>query len=366
MSDVARQDRGTTDWLSAFQLFALAVVGVRFVQGFIFWGGASRRMIYDWHEIDGVGHAVKLDIDSMGFVANKMTHALPGTLWIQDILEWTLANPDLLLAAVWGWTLAELAVGIGLIAGVFTRSMAAVSIFLNLNLMLIFGWMGSTCLDEWTMAVSGVALSGIVVISGAGTFSLDAVMARRMPGLASWRWFPWLTSGPLSAGAVKRLSWTLAVICVVFTVGSYHILFGAVVGPLHSRVAYHTHNVSLSDVKIADNGALSFHAYVDAGPDTGAAYIISARLEDANGTVASWDGATLSGLAETAFDNRYAYVWASRFGTETVGFSGITGAQATVTLPAPADAPMLAPGSYTLVLEAINGQHWEAVGDFGD
>ena len=116
---------------------------------------------------------------------------------------------------------------------------------------------------------------------------------------------------------------------------------------------------------IGSNGAVSFHAYVDAGPDTGAAYIISASLEDTNGTVASWDGATLAGLDETAFDNRYAYVWASRFGTETIGFSGITGAQATVTLPAPVDATELAPGSYTLVLEAINGQHWEAVGEIG-
>jgi hypothetical protein len=35
-------------------------------------------------------------------------------------------------------------------------------------------------------------------------------------------------------------------------------------------------------------------------------------------------------------------------------------------LPTPTDAPNLAPGNYTLVLEAINGQHWEATGAIGD
>ena len=43
--------------------------------------------------------------------------------------------------------------------GLATRLSAFVSIWLNVALMLIFGWMGSTCLDEWTMAVSGVAMS---------------------------------------------------------------------------------------------------------------------------------------------------------------------------------------------------------------
>ena len=36
---------------SCFSLLALVLLGTRFVQGFIFWGGASRRLFYDFHEI---------------------------------------------------------------------------------------------------------------------------------------------------------------------------------------------------------------------------------------------------------------------------------------------------------------------------
>ena len=67
------------------------LLGTRFVQGFIFWGGASRRLIYDFHEVAGVDHAVKLDFDLPGYVAAKLTHALPGALWVQSPIEWTLA-----------------------------------------------------------------------------------------------------------------------------------------------------------------------------------------------------------------------------------------------------------------------------------
>src|SRR5262245_20138004 len=95
-------------------LLALALLGTRFVQGFIFWGGATRRLIYDFHDVAGVDLAVKLDFEGPGFVAAKLNHALPGALWVRGLIEWTLAHPDLVLVSVWLWTIAELAVGIGL------------------------------------------------------------------------------------------------------------------------------------------------------------------------------------------------------------------------------------------------------------
>jgi len=343
---------------SCFSLLALVLLGTRFVQGFIFWGGASRRLFYDFHEIDGIDFAVKLDFDSAGFVANKLTHALPGSLWVQGPIEWTLQHPDLILTSVWMWTFAELAVGLGLIFGLATRLAALVSIGLNIALMLIFGWMGSTCLDEWTMAVSGVAMSSAVFLAGGGAWSLDSLIER-----SGWadrhRWIAWVSSGPLPPERVKAAALLLAAVAVVFTVGSYNILFGAVVSPLHPRVTFHRHHVALSDVTLAADGAATFKAYVDSGPDTGAAYVIAARLVDASGaTVAEWDGAMLAALPPTAIRNVYPYVWASHFKTEKIGFSGQTGARATITLPPPTSAGAGRP--HELVLEAINGATWRA------
>ena len=174
MADTTPIERPAFSPASCFLLLALVLLGTRFVQGFIFWAGATRRLIYNFREVDGVDVAVKLDFESAGFVANKLTHALPGTLWIQAPLEWTLQYPDLIIASVWIWTLAELAVGLALIFGLATRLAALVSIGLNISLMLIFGWMGSTSLDEWTMAVSGLAMSSAVFLAGGGTWSPTA------------------------------------------------------------------------------------------------------------------------------------------------------------------------------------------------
>ncbi|KAB2941258.1 MAG: hypothetical protein K8F92_05795 [Hyphomicrobium sp.] len=345
----------------ALSLAALILLGTRFVQGFIFWGGATRRLVYDFHDVAGVEHAVKLDFDIPGFVAAKLTHALPGALWVQGPIEWTLRHPDLIVASVWMWTFAELAVGLGLMLGLATRLSALVSIWLNVVLMVIFGWMGSTCLDEWTMAVSGVAMSSAVFLAGGGAWSLDERYLASTSVAQRYAWIPWLLSGPLPAEMLRRLALWLGVACALFTVLTYQILFGAVVSPLHSRVNFHRHHIALSAPSVAGDGSVTFDAYVDAGPDTGAAYIIAARLLDGSGqTIAHWDGQALAALADTAIRNGYPYVWASRFKTERVGFSGQTGARATITLPATTIQPAEG-AARILVLEAIDGTVWKAV-----
>ena len=361
MSTYDDDDRVKLAWAEVFPLIALTLLGVRFVQGFIFWGGASRRLIYDFHEVAGVDLAIKLDFDAAGFVAAKLVHALPGALWVQGPIEWTLAHPALIGASVWAWTFAELAVGLGLIFGLFTRLLALASVGLNVTLMLIFGWMGSTCLDEWTMAVSGVAMSAAVVIAGGGRLSLDRLLLGRATPSGRRSWLTWFTSGALHPVAARRLAVAFAAIAAIFTVGTYDILFGAVVSPLHSRVDFHRHAIALSDVTLSNDGAIVFEAYVDAGPDTGAAYVIAATLEDASGqTVERWNGDTLAALSQSAIVNAYPYAWASKFKTEVIGFSAPTGARATITLAPTENGIVLTSGSYRLILEAIDGTTWSA------
>jgi uncharacterized membrane protein YphA (DoxX/SURF4 family) len=336
-------------------LLALVLLGTRFVQGFIFWGGASRRLFYDYREIAGVDFAVKLDFDSSDFVANKIVHALPGAL-VQAPIEWTLAHPGIIVASVWLWTFAELAVGLGLIFGLLTRLSALGALGINVVLMLVFGWMGSTCLDEWTMGVSGVAMSSAVFIAGGGAWALDGLVGRTAFAERN-RWTRWIFSGALSPRSLRALGLFFAAVAVVFTVGTYQVLFGAVVSPLHERVSFHRHAIALSNVTVAPDGAVSFDAYVDAGPDTGAAYIVAARLVDESGAVvASWNGAALKAAS---IDNALPYVWAAHFKAETIGFSGATGARATIALPAPAGVRLAEGAMLNLILEAINGATWE-------
>ncbi len=245
---------------SVIEFAALALLGTRFVQGFIFWGGATRRLIYDFHTVDGVDLATKLDFDGPGFVAAKLTHALPGSLWVQAPLEWTLAHPALIFASVWLWTIAELAVGIGLMLGLMTRLSAFVSVYLNLALMIIFGWMGSTCLDEWTMAVSGVAMSTALIVAGGGAWSIDARFVSRIGLVQRTPWINWLTSGPLPAEPLRSLALWLSVGAIAFTLLTYQILFGAIVSPLHARVTFHRHHIALTNVTVGADAAVRFSA----------------------------------------------------------------------------------------------------------
>jgi hypothetical protein len=59
--------------------------------------------------------------------------------------------------------------------------------------MIIFGWQGSTCLDEWTMAVSNVVMGLTLFLMGGSVFSVDAWLIRRQPRVLQKSWFLFLT-----------------------------------------------------------------------------------------------------------------------------------------------------------------------------
>jgi thiosulfate dehydrogenase [quinone] large subunit len=222
--------------------------------------------------------------------------------------------------------------------------------------------MGSTCLDEWTMAVSGVAMSSAVFLAGGSAWSLDARYLSPEKGALGSAWRRWIFSGPLPDATLRKLALWLGIACALFTVFSYQVLFGAVVSPLHSRTNFHRHDIALSAPQVAADGGVTFDAYVDAGPDTGAAYIIAATLLDGSGEkLAQWDGAALAALTPDAIHNAYPYEWAAQFKTQRIGFSGQTGARATITLP-PVATASASGDARVLVLEAIDGSLWRGVG----
>jgi thiosulfate dehydrogenase [quinone] large subunit len=363
MADVAGTDKVTSPPSGAdLSLAALILFGVRFVQGFIFWGGATRRLIYDSTDIAGVDYATKLDFDHAGFVGAKLMHALPGVLWVGAPIEWTLRHHDVIVTSVWLWTIVELAVGLGLMLGFMTRANAFVAIGLNIVLMIVFGWMGSTCLDEWTMAVCGVAMSAAVFLSGSGAYSLDSRFIIGSPFARNHAWAPWVFSGPLPEAMMRKLALRLGFAASVFTVVTYQILHGAVLTPLHARTNFHHHNIALSALSVAADGSPTFEAYVNAGPDTGAAFIVAATLLDGSGQkLAEWDGKALAAMPIEAIRNQFSYAWASHFQTERLGFSGTTGARAKITLPAPTAIQPSESTSRVLLLEAIDGTTWHAI-----
>src|SRR5579859_4020803 len=118
---------GERGWRGA----AVALLSVRVIQGFIYWGGGSRRFIYG---------PQKLNPDAPNWMANKFQSAMPGALLGTDhIIAFLLHHFWLLYPAVILFSAVELIAGAALMAGLMTRLAAAVSVGLSILLMLMFG-----------------------------------------------------------------------------------------------------------------------------------------------------------------------------------------------------------------------------------
>ncbi|AUH00599.1 hypothetical protein CWC46_12735 [Prodigiosinella confusarubida] len=281
-----------------WQLVGVMALAVRLVSGWTYWGGASRRLIYD---------LAKLDPTSPAYLANKLVHAAPGMAFdLSGVMYWLLAHPVLLHIAIIFFTLVELVVGVGLIIGFATRFMSFIGLGLSVTLMIIFGWMGTTCLDEWTMAACGFAMSAVVLVTGGGKCAVDQLLLPMIERSGA-RWLVWLTSGPLplTTRQVMKFASTMAVISIVFTVGFYGYNFGALITPLGKRLDNAHPTVTLSDATLMDHH-LRVATYIKTGPDTQGAYVTKVSLIQQEQTLISYQAADLKDPAKVVLKNQFA------------------------------------------------------------
>src|SRR3979490_3061399 len=117
-----------------WRMGAIALLSVRLIEGFIYWGGGSRRFIYG---------PEKLDPSAPTWMANKLQSAMPGALLgTGHLIAFLLHHFWLLYPAVILFSAAELIAGAALMAGLLTRLAALVSVGLSTALMLMFGLEG--------------------------------------------------------------------------------------------------------------------------------------------------------------------------------------------------------------------------------
>jgi thiosulfate dehydrogenase [quinone] large subunit len=334
----------------ALRVAALGLLSIRFIQGFVYWGGGSRRFIYA---------PAKLDPNAASWMANKFQSAMPGALLGTDhIIAFLLHHFYLLDVSLILFSAAELFTGLFLMAGFLTRAAALVSIGLSVVLMLMFGWQGATCIDEWTMAACNLAIGATLMLGGSGAFSLDNALLARKPALAKRGWFRWMSGGlplPMRSGAFQQLSLAVFAATVVFNVATYNYYRGSVVTPFHGGpVSPSKHHLDLTDGVLLPNGAVRFHAYLDGGTPAAPSNVMTAALKSNDGAMLEqWDGTALSHLPASAITNEFAY---NRFAPGPFGLRAQMGAMATITLPVAsgADAASLH-GAATLQLRTVNG-----------
>lgn len=348
----------TTHWSepiradAAWRAAAVALLSVRFIQGFIYWGGGSRRFIYA---------PAKLNPDATSWMANKFQTAMPGALLGTDhLIAYLLQHFWLLYPAVILFSAAELVVGLMLMAGLMTRGAALASVGFSVMLMLMFGWQGATCIDEWTMAASNLAMGATLTLAGSGTYSLDNVLLRHYPALAEKGWFRWLGGAlplPMSGAAFRNAALAVLAATVVFNVATYDHYRGSVYSAFHGGpVSPSKHHITLNDATLLPDGAVSVHAYLDGGTPEAASHIVDAALLGSDDTVLEhWDMTALSRLPKQAIGNDFAY---NKFAPAPYGLAAEVGAMATITLPAQAGATPA--NAARLRLTTVSGTAFEA------
>src|SRR5258705_5947078 len=339
---------GERNWRMA----AIALLSVRLIQGFIYWGGGSRRFIYG---------PEKLDPTAPTWMANKLQTAMPGALLGSDrLIAFLLHHFWLLYPAVILFSAAELIAGAALMAGLLTRLAALVSVGLSMALMLMFGWQGATCIDEWTMAACNLAMGATLVLAGSGAYSLDNLLLKRNPGPAERTWFPWLAGSlplPLTDTAFRNPGPAVLAAVLAFNIGTYNYYRGSVVTPFHGGPVSPTkHHLTLSQAELLPDGSVRFHVYLDAGTPEAPAHVVAAELlNNEKRPVANWNATQLSKLPKTDFANDYAY---NRFEPGPFGIRAKMGAAATVTLPVPASGTI--PGARYIQLTDVDGRTFSA------
>ncbi len=306
-----------------WRIAAIALLSTRFIQGFIYWGGGSRRFIYA---------PSKLDPSAPSWMANKFQTAMPGALFGTDhLISFMLTHFYLLYAGVILFSAAELIVGAMLMTGLLTRVAALCSMGFSVLLMAMFGWQGATCIDEWTMAACNLAMGASLLLAGSGAYSLDNVLL--------------------------QLALAVLAFVVIFNVGTYNYYRGSVLTSFHGGPVSPTkHHLTLSQAELLPDGSVRFHVYLDAGTPEAPVHVVAAELlNNDKHPVADWDAAVLSKLPKTDFANDYAY---NRFEPGPFGIRAKMGAAATVTLPVPASGTIA--GARYIQLTDVDGRTFSA------
>ena len=333
-----------------WRIAGLALLATRFIQGFVYWGGGSRRFIYAPSKLDAWG--------GHNWMANKFQTAMPGALFgLEHVISFMLQHFWILYAGVILFSAAELFVGAALIAGLLTRAAALMSMGFSVILMAMFGWQGATCIDEWTMAACNLAMGTTLLLGGSSAFSLDNVLLRHRPALATSAWFRWASGSlplPLADILFRNLTLALFAFVAVYNVSTYSYYRGSVVTPFHSGPISPTkHHVTLTNAVLLPGGGVRVHAYLDAGTPEAPLHVVDVAVVGPGKTVLEhWDAKALSALPKAAFANDYAY---NKFGPGPYGFRAPEGAKATITLP-PVTSGTIPGGGATLRFTDVDGQ----------
>jgi len=146
---------------------------LRLTLGWMYLSAAIRRTI---------NVPAKLNPNSSAYVGGKLITFIPHA-WapIKGMLIMVLDNPGLLYIFLIMFTALEGIFGLLLMLGGFTRLSGFVIAILAWGIGAAGGWLGSTCVDEWQIAVTEGAAAFMFMFTGSRWLSIDQFLASKYP-----------------------------------------------------------------------------------------------------------------------------------------------------------------------------------------
>lgn len=322
----------------------LLALAIRLVVGWTYFSAFWRRTIL----------TNKLDPDTAGYIGEKFNHFLPNALGIKPIIQYLVENPDILWINMVTFTIVEGIVGLFIIFGLFTRLMSIGVFSLAMGILLGFGWIGTTCLDEWQIGVLGIAAGFVLFLTGSGKYSIDHYLIKNNFSIIKKKWFAWLGSGilPIKESIFPKVVLIGSLFILGLTLMTNQIFHGGLWGTLHNKSV--KPKLEITEGKI-ENSTLSFDVFRTEGVDVYGAWIISIELLDNNNnTIIEYTQKDLAALNSKNISNYY--VAKIKPGKHSLIIP--LGAKARLNL----DKTILskiAKGIYTLKITDISGVYWE-------
>lgn len=308
---------------------------MRVVVGWMYFSAFLRRLFY------ATG---KMDPHSPLWVGGKVEGFWPHAIFVGPIILNILHHLEFLALFLWVFTILEGITGSFLILGLFTRPIALVSTGLYLALLLPAGWIGTTCLDEWQIGVTGIGMSLVLFLTGGGHFSLDNLIFKGNSFIDR------IFEGFIARN-FKNLVIGLTIFSAFMTLFSYQYFFSGLTGPLHNPSK--PIDLAFKNIQLNKNGDLKFWVARVGGNDVYGAFITKISVIDGQGKeVLSFNPQDLS-KAKVENEINIHKVTPNQFSIIVP-----LGARAIVEVT-PSSSLNLSPGTYKIKFYDVSGKAFE-------
>lgn len=331
------------------RIAGLFLMPLRFVCAWILFSAGWRRVVLK---------PESLNPHSAAYEGIKLTHFLAHSFLVSKGLEYVIIHPEATLIFLWFFTILEMTLGIMLFIGCFTRLVSVILALLFINLMFTVGWMGTTCLDEWTVAALGIAGSVALLLAGSGPYSVDAWLHKHLHHFERHHWFGWMVSPEL--GFIhdyrhsKRYALIASILVLCFVMGMNQLYVGGVYGPFHNPAVLPKLELTAN---IDHEGVVALNVFRNQGPDTYGSFITNIQLLNAEKQVLiNYPAQMLGALTPNDISNQYPVAVTANGHAIVVPL----GAKALIILLPPKQMHLL-PGNYIIKVVDVSGLHWETV-----